>query len=283
MISSINNPAPIVENVTFTDTEGAAIDTAIDLNGGTTKTVYCTGTVNDETGVADIGTVNASFICAAAATCEDTAGTEWTDHSVRSYKDTSCDKSTINETAAWVSCSAAFEFNAQNSSSSAWQCKIYAVDGGDNDTNSFATDTIGINSLVSVGTEDGTLAFGTVHPGTATNTSDTIENWGNVQIDVMFNGTAMSCTPGSIAVGNIGYNCTVPEAVANTVLTEYNVLTASPSYGAACDALNFDHSTTASSPSASTTSVYWALNTSSVDTPRGTCTGTIMYTGIQES
>jgi hypothetical protein len=262
--ANVTNPAPTIENVMLIDSPNDASDVnQITLYGGQQKTIICNGTVDDQTGAADISTANATIYGTGS-----TYGAA--DNTTIHYTNSSCTLTAKNTTAKYANCNFSVWYHAYNGT---WTCDMRAVDAGSNSSGSTGTDTSVINKLVALQVP-ATLAFGTLAPAgtSSTDVNMTIQNYGNIRFDLALNGTDMTCAQGTIGVANIHYNC-----------TNYGSAFASMSPLAAattsvnCTGFDLVPTTNSSAPTANTKDLPWKLYVNQANSPRGNCQGTIWF------
>ncbi len=260
--ANVGNVAPTVSNVVLDDATPTPAD-QIDLSAGTTKTVTCTGVIDDQNGYDDIVSANATIWSSSSS---ETAADDNNNH----YTNTSCVLSAgYDTTKKNVTCTFSMQYYADNGT---WTCKIYGIDNSS--AYGSATDTATVNSLIALDT-DATLDFGTLSTG-ETSSSDvnhTVRNYGNRPIDIQLNGTDMSCSVlGTIPVDKVKYSLTYDTAYTNmTSLTTTMTLLS-----------NFDlavKTTDDATPISKDT--YWKIQIPSG--VKGTCTGTIQFTAVESS
>ena len=204
---NLSNGAPTVEGVACTDDYNAA-DTQVDLNGGTTDIVICNATVNDWNGVGDFtSTVPKGrffeYPAKNSATCTPSSGASNYD----CYLNNTCAwLGAKNATAQYVYCRFTVYYNAKNTSgaSDIWYGQINVTDTGFLvGTNN---DTIEVGDLLAIGTETPTILFGaktagtndtTVGTGCGAGCKENLTNQGNIQFDILINGSNMACSGGT--------------------------------------------------------------------------------------
>jgi hypothetical protein len=178
------------------------------------------------------------------------------------YTNNSCDWLAVkNSTAQYVECGFDMWFNAVNTSNSSWICNLTVADS--DGMSGAGNDTTDINTLLAVGTSPSTLPFGVMKVGdtSANDLNTTMQNYGNVRIDMQLNGTNMACIGGgggTIAVSSLHYNCT-DYGQAYTAMT---ALTGTPSdSAAACSGFNLQKNITATtqSPLVPTQDLPWKI------------------------
>lgn len=242
--------APTVGTVTVTD--------PIDLSAGSTKAITCNATFSDADGWANVSSVNAT-LWDVAASAEGNA-----DDSNDHYTNASCSIGTnTSESDAPATCTFDLQYYANNGT---WTCKIRAYDAAASGTNQTNTT---INTLLALNIPS-TINFGTMSLGdTSTNTTEnetSVENYGNVLIDVDLSGDDMSCSSGTIPVGNIKYSDTD-----NTAYASMTALTTSAT------TLNLNVAQRTNGVSTKTT--YWKIQIPSTGVG-GSCTNTITFTAV---
>jgi outer membrane protein assembly factor BamB len=175
----------------------------IDLAAGQTKNVKCNATVNDIEGGLDFNTTVPTgrfYTSPGTNTC--------TGNNSDCYVNSSCAWLGVkNSTAQYVECTFPVWFNARNTTGLGWKCNLTETDLGAKQA--FGTNTTDINALLAVGAPT-TIPFGAMSVGdtSAADVNASIQNYGNVQIDLALNGSTLTCNSGTIATSYLHYNCT---------------------------------------------------------------------------
>lgn len=198
----VDTSPPVVFNLTVDDSLASPAD-QIDLVAGSTRQVVGTATVNDPEGTASFnGTLPSSrFRSTASASVGCTA-----DNNI-CYVNSSCAWGrVVNSTAQQLTCSFDVWFNAVNSTGLGWLFNVTAIDNVGN--TGWGSDTTDVNLLLAVGTPD-VIKFGTLTVGltSSTDVNATIQNFGNFRMDLLLNGTSMTCGSGTIPSTALHYNC----------------------------------------------------------------------------
>lgn len=181
---------------------------AVTLTGGTTTLYSISGTMSDPNGFSDIDTFEGRYYRSAmGAACAADVNNCY----VRSYPAT-CTLASTSSTAGTFDCAVALEHYADATDSGSfttegaypthhWVVRAYAEDQANANTSLTATNEI--NSLRDL-SACASINYGTLGNGSASSTGVAcdITNDGNVDIDIEISGTAMTCTVGSIPVGN---------------------------------------------------------------------------------
>ena len=296
---NITNTAPQVFNVRcFNAADNAQITTSskLSLLGGDVKAIYCNATVFESNGLGDLlsfyGSVHEDIatngdLCA--------ADVRWC------YQNNTCENNTgINTTAEEVRCTFKLYFNADNTTVvGSWTGNITVKDsyanvaynnlGAANRTN-FSVDTllsIGVDPLIAFGAKSaGTNmtnlgSTGAVSPtvcaGASGGCNHSSYNYGNTQIDLQVNASAMTCSQtGSVTAEYIKVSTTY-----NTVYSSGYPLTATLSDStSSLNAFNLaeNNVASASAPTPTSAQTYWGigvpLNTA------GGCQGVIHFAAV---
>lgn len=175
----------------------------IDLYGGTTKSVICNATVVDTSGLRYLSTVSGQFYNSGASK---TYGCTLDNNNC--YTNTSCAwLAQKNITARYAECTFQVWYMANNSTGTGWTCNITASDILGLTAN--RSDTTDINPLSAVGAPT-TIPFGSLAVGgtSADDVNASMQNYGNVRMDLALNGSSLTCTIGTIAASDLHYNCT---------------------------------------------------------------------------
>jgi hypothetical protein len=120
------------------------------------------------------------------------------------------------------------------------------------------------------------INFGTMSVGTNSSSANStnITNEGNVQLDIQVSGNGdMSCTSGTIPVGNIHYNATSGQDYAVMCVLTHIATDTCPSLSSTFNLAK----TTDGTPS--TKDTYWKLRVPSSNVGR-ICNGTILFTAL---
>jgi hypothetical protein len=263
---------PKVEGVIVDDSSPDPAD-KIDLIGNNTMMVWCNATFNDPDGA---DTLDVSW----ARIYDELAGgsNTCTGDNNNCYYNSSCEWEAYNATAKKAVCTSNFWFNAANSTTLGWICNITANDT-DNNRGS-GEDTTDVNPLLAIHVDD-YLNLGSVPAGTNQSTCSVDHNtwnYGNVQIDLQLNGTALDCPSPytDIPVGYIHYNCYYDDLDYGS---ETSALTSTPD-GSNCNLFDLSKNSTATTedPQAPSKQTYWGVGIPTGS--GGTCTGTIHFTAV---
>ena len=169
----------------------------VDLVGGYQRFVKCNASCNAPNGWGYVnnytGTIGRSGVSCTPASNLDC------------YQNDSCYNHTaFNTTLQYIECSYLFWFNSQNTTiSGSWTGSLKAGDNG-GAVSPEASDTIGVNTLLATGVNS-TLAFGSKSAATNDSTclaaqGTNVYNYGNIQMDVAVNGSAMTCNGADNAI-----------------------------------------------------------------------------------
>lgn len=242
--------APTIDALTIID--------PVSLNPDSTVIVICNSTFSDEDGYANVTSVNATFWDATSSSEE--ASDDENDH----YTNSSCSIGTnTSNISAPVTCTFEVEYYAN---AAAWTCKINVFDDASSASNQ--TDTT-VDTLLALSIPD-SVNFGEMdRGGISTDLSEnvtTVQNAGNVQIDVNLSGDAMGCTVGVVPVGNIKYS--------DIDDTAYNSMTALTG-----DTINLDLNVTQQTGAITTKDIFWKIKIPDTGVG-GSCTNTITFTAV---
>jgi len=198
------NTLPVASGVSINS--GAA---SITLTENTTTPVSCTATVTDNDGCTDITGANYIFY----RTSQGSAGA--TDNNYRYSGSCTQDGGSCTgggDLTATYTCTINAQFYTDPTDAGSpyptddWTCRVTPSDNVGAGTAD--TDTIEMNSLTALNVT-ANINYGTLGMGTdtgATNQTAVVTNTGNRSIDSQMSGTDMSCTIGSIPVGNQEYS-----------------------------------------------------------------------------
>jgi len=187
---TVNNATPSV---------GVISVGSVSLSESSTTTATSSVTVSDNNGCTNIASITAVFYDsnATSATCGQNNNS--------CYASIACSTSTCDGNDSAASCTAYPWYYAN--ASNGWKWQIKATDSASaSSTNTSGTTTIA--ALIALEVNETTINYGTgLLPGaTSSQATTTIENTGNTNLDVDTYGTAMSCTAGTIAVGQQKFN-----------------------------------------------------------------------------
>ena len=167
---------------------------SITLIGNDTVTVVCNTTVSDNNGCADFnGTISGNFLW--GLLYQDGAGTSCLPSYLDCYGNATCAAvgACTGGTDQTVECRFLVQWNADNTTGDGWAGFISIMDSGSLQTNDTDT-TVDVGALLAIHVAH-TLDFGSVPAGTnetnCTHDHNTL-NYGNVQIDLQLNGTALT-------------------------------------------------------------------------------------------
>jgi hypothetical protein len=196
-----SNTVPNITKI-YIDDEVSTPSAQIDLTAGSTKRVYCNGTISDEDGYDDIKNISAILY----ASGNGTLPTDPQNNNTL-YINNTCTLSAGYETTKKnFSCAFDIWYYAQNGT---WTCNATAYDN--NNAYSSSINTTNVNILVALNVSNSIIDYGLLVPGETSSTSTQliITNLGNTRIDLVLNGTNMSCSLiGSVPVDNQHYNIT---------------------------------------------------------------------------
>ena len=247
--ANITTAPPYCGVVTCYDTDDDT--TNVKLSGGGTRQVKCNTTCNDPNGWGNVRNYTGQFSSTTGSVCSASL--------VNCYPNTSCQNfSVVNTTAQFVQCTYTVWYNAGNTSKyNDWFGNITIGDIGG--IQSSSNDTIDMAELLAIGVNN-TLPFGsqTADTNESTCTHGTnAYNYGNVEIDVAVNATAMACTSSSIPAAYI--KGTLSSAGAFSGAYPLTATLGGPDTGSRFNA-GIAASTTATAPAAHTAkTIYWGI------------------------
>ncbi len=266
---TVGNAAPSISATTFNS------GSAIVLTENTTTAVYATTTVTDSNGCGSIYGVTANIRRSgvAAASCDQVG--EADNNSCYPVLTCTVEAGTCtggSDTAANYVCSTSLQFYADPTDSGSFSAQNWTVDliAGDGvaTTTEAANASVELNSLAALNV-DASLAYGTIAANTDTgalNSTTTVTNTGNTNIDPDISGTNMTSGGDTIAVGNQEYSSSIFTYGSGTDLstspTSLDLTLAKPT-----------------SASAVTDDVSWGIAIPG-GTPPGNYTGTNTFTAV---
>ncbi|MFH0978184.1 MAG: hypothetical protein V1837_02670 [Candidatus Woesearchaeota archaeon] len=274
---NITNFAPRVINVLVDDINSSPVH-EIDLVSGTTRKVWCNGTVVDWNGKDDIIAVNATlyFIANKSSTPND-KNEHYSNRSCNAYR-----SGTYNKT---YSCTFAVWFFANNGT---WYCNMSAWDNG---TANFdgrgaynsSTNRTKVNPLYGLSVPPiinyGELAL---NKTSLTDKIENVTNTGNMNIDLQLygyggsvrieNNQSLKCRMGTIPIRNEHFSLTVDTAFES--MTNLSGQFANPN-----DINNFNLAQRKSETINSTRNTYWKIRVPPVGV-KGQCNGTIVFSSV---
>lgn len=279
---TLNNTAPVVDTLTFSETsQGASIDN-FTVNENTTKPLYIYGTYHDDNGCADVNTLG--FVLYGGSSVGGT-GCSYNDTNCYNQNSTgytcnftsvgsnTCDGGT--DTTADYVCSVPVQFFADATddgpySGNDWVARVSATDAStstgyyDSGILTFYTlSALDVGSSINYGSLGLSSTSPSSIPLAITNTGN------NNALDVNVSGTNMSCTVGSIPVGNQHYS-TASAAPYGSM----TALTGSP------ELIDFNIVKATSAGTPSDEDLYWQLQVPSSGLS-GSCAGTSTFSAIQ--
>ncbi|MFH1174183.1 MAG: hypothetical protein V1725_03565 [archaeon] len=248
-VQNINLP-PVINTILLPST--------IDLIVGMNSTAYCNASVSDPNDISEITLVNGTLY-----SLETTAG----DTSYRAVN-SSCALEAQNSTEKNYSCAFSLPYHA---TAGQWNCTIVALDI----YNAVGSEesTVTVNDLYAMNVTPTTIVYGTVSAGknSSTDSTITVTNLGNREIDVTLNGyayyigddLAMNCTTGNISIVYERYSL-----LSGRSYGSMTSLTGSP---VQVDTFNL---TIKNSTFAGTKNIYWKMGVPSLQ--KGNCSGFVV-------
>ncbi|MDD5621293.1 MAG: DUF2341 domain-containing protein [Candidatus Pacebacteria bacterium] len=234
---TISNSVPSVGSIT---------PGSVSLIESSTTTATSTCTVSDNNGCEDISSVVAVFYDDNAVDADCAADEN------NCYTGIACATSTCEGNNSDVLCTT-YPYYYANASDWRWYVKVIDASSASS-TNTSATTTI--DNLIALEVSETDIDYGSIElSATSNQATTTIENTGNTNLDVGLYGTAMSCSLGTIAVGQQKFNTGGGETALTGVSQPVD--------------LNVAQRTT----TVPTGSIYWKLYAPS-DGIAGTCSGT---------
>ena len=245
----------------------------IDLNPGTTKTVWCNGTAWDGDGFGDL--YNATGVIYSGTSSPGAA-----QNNNNNYKDFDCATATFN-TDGQFACSFDVQFFAEADN---WTCQVNITD--QSGLSNTSTNESVLSELLAIGINETTINFGFLAIGADSGTDDTIvvvQNLGNVDMDIDLDtydtspgsSNAMNCTTGFIPVTNIRYNLTSS--------IDYSLKTFIPGIESLIDnSFNLAKQTGPAETNPTTKNIYWGAGIPGSGTA-GSCSGKIFFGAVTDS
>ncbi len=257
-----HDPPPVASGVAINGT-----DTTITLTENTTANVTVTATVTDNNGCADITGVTVKFYKTATGA---EAGDDENNHYTVTTPTDVVQNTCVGLVATYTATIPVWYY----ADPAEWTAQVTPTDGV---AGTVSTDTIAIDTLKALNVT-GTIAYGELALNTDTGTTDrtaTVTNTGNATIGVQVDGygaengdgLAMTCTIGSVTIGEEKYS--------KTALTAY----ASKSALTDTAATIADFSIVQRTGSATTGDIYWGLGLP-VNGVGGSCNGMVVFTAI---
>ncbi len=197
-LTSTDNPRSSTFTVNnTTPTVGTISPTAVSLIESATTAASATSTVADSNGYGDITSVIAVFYDSVAQT--PVCSSDNND----CYADISCSTSSCNDTQCTATCSTDVWYYANASD---WKWQIKAIDAASASSTTISS-VVTIADLIAIDVSEANIDYDSLNLGdTSAQATTTVENTGNTNLDVGVYGTAMSCSIGSIAVGQQKFN-----------------------------------------------------------------------------
>jgi len=272
----VNNVAPSVSGVNLADADSGDIG----LTENTTTTVYCTATITDTNGGADISSCTAVIYRSGVA---GGAGCTPNNNNCYSVSSANCTLGSAVGNDKNATATAYIYFHAdptdtgtyataQGYDSQTWQCQLKGIDAAN--ASSTATDSTppDITTLTALNT-DSSITYDALNPGSnmaSTSIALNATTTGNVPIDVQLKGDDMTYgATGTIAVGNQKYATSTAAWASGTALTTNYIN------------LEVDMAKPTTSPSDSTDIIYWGWQVPS-GTPSGTYSGTNYINAVED-
>jgi hypothetical protein len=230
----------------------------IGLTAGSSKDITCTATITDTDNWNNITTVNATIWDSVAST--EGASDDDNEH----YTDVSCDLGTnTSATERPVTCSFSLHYHANPST---WTCKIRSYNST-NDAASNSNDAT-VNQLVALDVVEASINFGNMDldETSSSDVSATVQNIGNIRIDVKLSGDSFACSSGTLSPETVRYSATSGNSYSS--MTE---LTGT--------AITLDLNIAKSTGSPSTKDTYWKISIPNSGVG-GSCSNTITFTAV---
>jgi hypothetical protein len=277
---NIGNIAPIVSSINCA-AGGQNItggDYNITLSANASTEVTCNATASDDNGYEDVTGASGAFYDSGGPTC--------TDDVKSCYQNATCEPGpTTGDLTRVITCKFYLKFNADNTTKSGnWTAFMKATDAGSltgNNTRGphYVSELLAINVPA-------TFDLGIVYAGfnqTDANKTLAVSNFGNVMIDLLLNGTNLTCSGvGTIPLGYLKYYCTNVSGVytgATTLSTDME------DSRTACQGFDLGRNVAAGAsttlPGPANEDTEWGIG-APVNT-RGICTGTVQLTAISSS
>lgn len=261
---NINNTSPTIETIFLSDVDGVQATGGMDLSAGTTQTIYCYGTYNDEDGLGDVQGVSARIWNNGLSSFSGSENLE--EH----YRNETC--SAIDGD---FSCEFDVEFFARPGT---WNCNATVVDTSLDEGTGQASETM--NELLGISIPENLLIdFGSVGLGaTSTSRQVPVNNTGNINLDFGLD----AFRAGNTTSDTEGMNC----SIAGTIPTS--------NFEVSADDTTFDNlvglgpmyqlvtalsPATDISPTPTTQDVFWRLSVPSVGVG-GSCSGKVYFEAI---
>ncbi len=230
----------------------------IDLTAGSTKTVTCSATITDTDNWNNTTTVNATMWDAIAST--EGASDDDNEH----YTAVSCDLGTnTSATERPATCSFSLHYHANPST---WTCKIRSYNST-NDVASNSNDAT-VNQLVALDVAEASINFGSMdlNETSSSDVSATVQNIGNIRIDVKLSGNSFICSSGTLSPETIRYSATP-----GNLYSDMTELTGT--------AIRLNLNIAKSTGSPSTDDTYWKISIPNSGVG-GSCSNTITFTAV---
>lgn len=251
---TINNVAPSV--VSFD------LPATIDLVAGDISDVFCNATVADDNGVTDIALVSAQFYHSSVAWGDP-------DDNATHYTNASCSCSPVDASSLYCSCYTPVLYYANAGS---WSCRVNVSDYSG--ANGVGSDTLTINTLLALVVQEQLIDYGTLTNTESDEQNVTVQNLGNVPIDISLFGfgasagdnLAMVCDLGSVPVSFERFSL-----LQGTPYTSMTSLTGNPSARDLADITLAPQTDTTNV----TDSVYWRLGLA--PGAKDICNGTVVF------
>jgi hypothetical protein len=188
-LTIIPNKAPVVTNMALID--------QIDLNIGTTKTVFCNATISDENNISDISVINSSLYHTSVKGIA-------IDDNNNHYTNSSCINVSKSKFEVNVSCGFEVYYYADNGS---WSCNISAVDL--EGASGFYNKSTRVNELLAVDISPDFINYEELEAGdfSLADFKVNITNLGNIDFNISVksfgqregDNISMNCTKGNIS------------------------------------------------------------------------------------
>ncbi|MBD3389226.1 MAG: hypothetical protein GF416_09035 [Candidatus Altiarchaeales archaeon] len=236
---------------------------------GTVKNVSYNASIFDEDGCAEIEAAQGIFWDTTTAVHSDTAD----DNEL--YKNTSCDISCTGDDGI-VKCGFNLKYYAQPSA--VWAINISVRDDDNKWAHNTTTD-VEVQDLVGVNAVEGSIDFSATEGGSidlGQSSSDdtvlTVQNYGNVILDMLASGSDLACGVGSIGVNNVKYDSQSGQAIGSMCQLTDDTADTCPALEASYDLAK----TISDTPQEDL--IYWKIQIPASGVG-GSCSGTVTITG----
>lgn len=290
--AQVSNSAATFTSMNIAESDMGSDGSSLSINENSVKNIYVWGVANDNNGCNELLAASSSWSLKFYRSDTTPGNCSTTNYTSCYYitEATAESFATATSTGGSYPCSGtdtdlSYEFvlpvkyftvptDSGTYSSNNWIAEVTVIDY--NSSTSSSSDTIEVAALAALDITETTIDYGTLALGgnssaTSANTTTTVKNSGNSQIDISVTGLPLTCSiDGQIAATQIKYDDNSSPAYASM---EHGLTTSASTVPA------FNLASQTTTGSSSTKSVYWMLQTPTTGAS-GTCSNTVTVSAV---